>query len=176
MNKTQLKKHLETLTNEQLINQITDLYSKFKDVKEFFDGSLDGDNGAVISKYKKIIDNQFFPQRGFPKFHLSIARKAVTDFKKVASSEKDVAEIMIYYVEQGTKGTCAYGDIDMPFYDSLISMYSSALKLMAKIGNLNEYKSRCYELVQKTSGIGWGFHDDLGDLYDEYFVDQNKMN
>jgi hypothetical protein len=43
--------------------------------------SADGER-EVFTKHKKIIQEQFFPQRGLgKKLRLSVARKAVMDFK-----------------------------------------------------------------------------------------------
>jgi hypothetical protein len=43
-----------------------------------------------------------------------VARKAVNDFKKVATSKQQVADIMLFYVEQGSRFTNEYGDTLAP--------------------------------------------------------------
>ena len=76
---------------------------------------------------------------------------------------------MLFYVEQGVKFTNAYGDIDEPFYNSMESMYAKALELITKYDLKDVFYPRCRRIVDDTSGIGWGFHDTLGDLYDYAF-------
>jgi hypothetical protein len=42
-----------------------------------------------LEKYKAIIKKEFFPARGFGEARLSVARKAVMDYKKLSNSPKD---------------------------------------------------------------------------------------
>jgi Family of unknown function (DUF6155) len=126
----------------------------------------------VIAKYKKAIENQFFPARGFGKATLSVAKKAITDYKQVCKSEVGMADIMLFYVEQGVKFTNAYGDIDEAFYNSMESMYEKAIQHISKYNLKDRFEKRCQIIVKDTSGIGWGFHDALSDLYQEAFSKQ----
>ncbi|MGI2296145.1 hypothetical protein [Paenibacillus sp. GXUN7292] len=99
---------------------------------------------------------------------LARAKKAISDFKKLSNDEILTIDLMICYVEQGVDFTNAYGDISEPFYNSMVSMYANVLRMI----NGNELlflklKKRLERIVTKTSGIGWGFHDDLAYLYTE---------
>ncbi len=76
---------------------------------------------------------------------------------------------MLYYVEQGVNFTNEYGDITESFYASMESMYETALQMIVKNRLESQFDERCWAVVNNTSGIGWGFHDNLGALYDEYF-------
>ena len=76
---------------------------------------------------------------------------------------------MIYYVELGVKFTCDLGDINEPFYNSMESMYKAAAEFAAKNGLAEDHRGRFKKIVDNTSGIGWGFHDCLGELYYNYF-------
>ncbi len=128
---TALKKQLKTKSNDELIKEIVELYKKHQSVKDYYQSTLSVQGQVeVLEKYKKIIKNEFFPSRGFGKARLSIARKAVNDFKKLSTSTKDIADIMVFYVEQGVGFTNQYGDIDEPFYSSVESMYVTALRLV----------------------------------------------
>jgi len=37
-----------------------------------------------------------------------------------------------------------------------------------------EFRDRCKRIVADTSGIGWGFHDMLSEIYDAYFPDDDR--
>jgi len=37
---------------------------------------------SILEKYKQQVKNEFYPQKGKPKLRLSIAKKAVSEFKK----------------------------------------------------------------------------------------------
>lgn len=76
---------------------------------------------------------------------------------------------MLTYVESGVYCTNEFGDIDEPFYNSMESMYESALKYLVQEDLLHEFQNRAEDIVTKTSGCGWGFHDGLNDLYHDYY-------
>ena len=47
---------------------------------------------------------------------------------------------------------------------------NSRLKFIQKQNLGKAFKARCRKIVDDTDGIGWGFHDQLGYLYDFYFL------
>ncbi len=113
---TALKKYLKTCSQEELIAEISALYKGIPAIKDYYQVKLNPQSELqVAEKYKKIIKNEFFPTRGFGKSRLSVARKAVNDYKKLTASAASVADIMGFYVEQGVLFTNAYGDINEPF-------------------------------------------------------------
>jgi len=62
---TELKKHLKESTKEQLIKDIADLFKKNEFVKDYYRSKYEDDNSqSIITKYKKIIEHEFFPIRG----------------------------------------------------------------------------------------------------------------
>jgi hypothetical protein len=158
-----------------LVKEIIELYKKFPDVKNYYSSMLSvAGSLEVLDKYKKRVESEFFPSRGFGKLRLSVARKAVNDFKKISKSDYDIADIMLFYVENGVEFTNKYGDIDDSFYSSMESMYESVLKYIVKVKLCDEFLERCEKIVDDTSGIGWGFHDTLGDLFGHYFKDSQN--
>jgi Family of unknown function (DUF6155) len=165
-----LKQYLKTCPRQELINHIADLFTKFDSVRDYYEARLSPeDDAAVREKYKEVIKNEFFPKRGFGDARLSVARKAVSDYKKVSKSKEGLADIMLYYVETGVEFTTAYGDIDEPFYNSMESMYKRAAEFIVEHELRDVFERRCRRIVAATSDMGWGFHDGLSDLYEEYF-------
>jgi hypothetical protein len=114
--------------------------------------------------YKKIIENEFFPTRGLGKAKLSVAKKAIAEYKKICKIPVGVADIMLSYVEQGVKFTDAYGDIDEPFYNSMESMYEKAIEWIVRYEIQDVFNARCARIVEDTLGMGWGFNDALSDI------------
>ena len=167
---TDLKKELRKKTQYELVEEIANLYKKFSNVKEFYQASFFSDDAAVLKKYKQIVENEFIPNERsqFPKMRASVARKAISDYKKISCSNLGIADIMLTYVEAGVYCTSKFGDIDEPFYNSMESMYESALSYMVKEGLFHEFGERAKAVVTNTSDCGWGFHDQLTDLYYTY--------
>lgn len=170
LNLTALKQYLKSCSKEELISDIAELFKRFEPVKDYYQVKLSPEEETpVVKKYKQIIENEFFPSRGYGRAKLSVARKAVTDYKKVSRNPMSLADLMLFYVEQGVRFTNEYGDIDEPFYNSMESMYEKAIEWIVKNEMQDLFKERCKKIVEDTSGIGWGFHDGLSDIYSEAF-------
>ncbi|HHY74279.1 MAG TPA: hypothetical protein GX497_13855 [Bacillus bacterium] len=97
---------------------------------------------------------------------LSEARNAIANFKKITGDQLRTLDLMLFYVEVGTEFTNTYGDIDGKFYDSMVSMYNKVIIECDKDENLFKiFRDRLYAVVEESDGIGWGYHDDLCELY-----------
>jgi hypothetical protein len=168
INLTRLKQYLKDRSQAELVADIAELVQRFPAVKEYYQFKLDPQaETEIATKYKKTIADEFFPARGFGKARLSIAKKAISDYKKVCDNDAGRIDLMLFYVEQGVKFTLAYGDIDEAFYLSMEGMYEQALSTMKKSDLENTFKERSRKIVADTSGIGWGFHDTLHEIYEE---------
>ena len=80
---------------------------------------------------------------------------------------------MVLYIKTGTQFTLDYGDMYDEFYDSLIFMFQSTLKLLIKVDTATQKKFviELGDIVYSVRDMGWGFYDDLSDLLVEYYPD-----
>ncbi len=165
-----LKKHFQNQDTESLLDEIVTLYKTFDVVKEYYDSRLEpAEPNEIVQKYKKILEKQFCPNKGFPELKYSIARKAISDFKKVSSDYLSVLDLQLTYVEYGVECTLEYGDIDQQFYSSLESMFEKTLKDMEEYGVLKTFQTRCLNIHIQTEWMGWGFGGAIGSLYKDFF-------
>ena len=164
-----LKKTLNAFTKEQLIKHIIQLDKKYKSVQEYHDVFVNNDIDGILEKYKKQIENEFYPVRGLPKMRLSVARKAITEGKKLGLPDEALVDLMLFYVETGVEFTNDFGDIDEAFYSSMETMYLRTLELMKKAGILNKFEKRAQKIIENTVDVGWGFHDTLGDYFYQFY-------
>ena len=171
MSKPKLKKELQLLSKEQLISQILDLYDKNKTVKEFYDFYLNPRNEKELAeKYKKLIRKEFnveHPERSREKF--SVAKRAISDFRDLQPSPKALADVMLYLPESACELTYCYGDYSEGFYNSAYNNYKFALDFIAKHNLLSEFKLRAEQCVKWASPCGYGFADDLADVFYEHY-------
>ena len=65
MSKAKLKKYLQTLSKEQVIKVMLELYDARKEAKDYLEFYLTPDSNAELEKCKKAIRQEFFPTRGF---------------------------------------------------------------------------------------------------------------
>ena len=161
-----LTQYLKSLSEENKIQEIKKLVTLFPLVKEYYQSKLSNEGEVeLLKKYTLIIKKEFNTGNNPGRARISIAKKAVSDFIKVSRSESNVAEIMIQYVENGVRFTNAFGDIDESFYYSMESMFDKALDYIVKNNLKDSFKERCAKIVSDTDGIGWGFPDELEELF-----------
>ena len=151
------------MTSSELINLVRDLHKLNNDNKVFLASHLGlTDTETLAEPYRKAIRREFNPDRGFPRLNIGAARKALNGFKKASADPKAIADMMIYYVEQGVICTLNYGDIDEAFYSSLEGVFEDVINLIPRVGNVEvveQFRPRLKRIVSDTGGIGWGFHD-----------------
>ena len=165
-----LKRYLKNRSQTELINEITDLFKKIPAVKDYYQVKINPHDESVIAdKYKAIIRREFATEETPGRARLSVARKAVMDFKKLASSPDSIADMMLFYVEQGVAFTAAFGDIDEAFYSSMESMYKQAAQWTTQHGLTDTFIPRFQRIVAATDYMGWGFHDTLTEIYGDFF-------
>ena len=61
MSKAKLKKYLQTLSKEQVIEVMLELYDARKEAKDYLEFYLTPDSNAELEKCKKAIRQEFFP-------------------------------------------------------------------------------------------------------------------
>jgi hypothetical protein len=170
MSKAALKKELQKLTQEQLIEQILDLYDKNKSVKEFYTFYLNPANEKdLFEKYKQVIYNEFYPKRGEPKTRFSVCKKAISDFKALSPALELVADLMLCLAENACEFTCEFGDMWEGYYTSAENNFDAALKFIARHNLLDKFKLRAEQCVEWSSPCGWGFCDAIPDIFYEYY-------
>lgn len=173
MGLTDLKKELKKLDKDQLIDLVADLYKKNKSVKEFFDFYVNPDERELFNKYRDKILEAFYPKRGFT-YKLKDGKQAISDFKKFGTSPDLLAELMLFYVETGVSFTNDFGDINEAFYNSLATVFFDSLTLIKKENLLDKFEEKVEKVVEETSGIGWGFHDFLVQIWVDFYPNGSK--
>lgn len=169
MPKKSLKQNLSQLSKDQLIKHIIELDKRYKSVKEYHSIFFHQNIEEMFTKLKKQIEDEFYPLRGDPKMRLSVARKAITEAKKLGLPAETMADLMLFYVETGVAFTNDFGDINESFYNSMESMFEKALIFMKNEGLLQEFEKRSKDIAGKSGDIGWGFGDYINDLYYEFY-------
>ncbi|MDR1416430.1 MAG: DUF6155 family protein [Prevotellaceae bacterium] len=173
MSKIALKKELNSFTKEQLVGQILELYDTYKQVKEYYKHYLNPqDESDLMEKYKSIIVTEFYPKSnriGDARF--SVAKKAIADFRALHPSPDLLAELLVTLPEQACQFTHDYGDMSEQYYTSAANNFEVALKFLKKENLLDKFKSRCRGCVDNSECCGYGFRDDMEQLFDDYYPD-----
>jgi hypothetical protein len=167
-----VKAVLARLDQPDLLELISDLYHLSKDNKNFLHTRFAvGDD--VLGPYKKIIEECMHPDILNGHVRIPRAKRAISDYSKAIHDGKGEAELLTYFVECGNRFTLDYGDIDEEFYDTLVEVYSEAIKkvLALPAPEQGDFRKRLKKIMLSAEGIGWGYHDGLCDEYYGSFKD-----
>lgn len=170
MNATTLKKNLEQKTKEELIQEIATLYNKFPVVKEYYQAQ-DGDINLILEKYKDIIRKEFSPSKGSPKARLSVAKKAIQDFKKITDEAELLADIMLTFVESVSDFNSEFGPDVESFYTSPENLFEETLQLLKNHHLLPLFKDRARDIADDATDA-WGHQDTLSWAYKKIYGEE----
>lgn len=170
MSKFSLKKYLQSLTKEQIVEVMLDAYDNSKAVQEYFDFYLQPNEKEKIKKYKAIIEKEFGvknPMKAGLKF--SVAKKAISEFASLNPSPEALADVMLTLPEAACLFTYEFGDMDEPFYNAAYNNFKRAMDFICKHGLLDRFKKRCNDCVKYASPCGYGFADEMAELFLIYY-------
>ncbi|MDE6120597.1 MAG: hypothetical protein K2F63_02285 [Muribaculaceae bacterium] len=99
MSKISLKKELDKLDREQLVELILDAYSSSKETKDYFDFFLNPDADALVEKYVNIISKEINrSKRGYSKARITYIRNALKRFEGFGTGPDYVGRIIYYTI------------------------------------------------------------------------------
>ena len=154
MSKAKLKKLLSTLTKEEIIDTILELYDARKEAKEYLDFYLNPNEEAKLEEYKQIIYNEFYPKRGKPKTRFSVCKKAISEFTKLKPHPSSIADLMLFFIETGVHYTVEYGDMWEQYYTTLENNFAKTLKFMHKNGYIKDFQPRIEQMLKDSEDCG----------------------
>jgi hypothetical protein len=166
-----VRQQLTTWEKDALLALLKDLWEVAAENRDFINARIKtGESGSeALEKYRGKIVEQFFPARDFGKLKLGEARKAIRDYRKATGNLSGTVELLMAYVENYAKFTHEFGDIDERFYN----IVESALEELATLlrGEARalypQFRDRLAQVEKMTDGIGWGFHDFVGDIVEQ---------
>lgn len=160
-----LKKKLADLERKELEKMLCDIYINCEQAEQMLNIILLDEmyGRKLLEQYQDKLDKIFFPydivRAGFS---LSMAKKVLSDFKKICQNIELISELKLYFVECGTEFTNMYGDMDERFYNVVCNIYHDVIESVSGDKTLFEkWNDRLINIVQESDGIGWGFHDYL---------------
>jgi hypothetical protein len=163
-----VRQQLAAWEKPALLALLKDLYETAGNNCDFIDARCQAGEygGESLEKYRGKIVEQFFPARGDGKLKLGEVRKAIRDYRKATGNLPGTAELLMTYVENGARFTHEYGDMDERFYDSVESALDELAALLRgeARGMYPQLRDRLMKVEQMADGIGWGFHDFVGDV------------
>lgn len=163
-----LRKELKKLEKEKLISLLLNVADLRKENLEWLHLKLQGTNGAEAAiayfkgKVRACIFNDSMP-------NLKGARRFISNFKKISKDDKLIIELMLFYVETGTKLDEEYGDLYGAFYTSMENMFHEVIELLNEPRNtsLKEQFRAQLNWIMEHAAEGWGYKDTIEEYIGE---------
>ena len=169
----EIKKRLKEKSDRELLSIISSCYKASDEVKFYLTAIVVDEEEAneLLTELKEILSQSFWAtaKNGRPLGpNLKGAKKVLSAVKKVTNNPETIVNFMLDYVEHGVGFTNAYGDMWVGYYSSIEGVFGSLGDYLMK--NVDEIDieatmDRMEDIVSKSNGIGWGFHDNLLDMY-----------
>ena len=159
--------------HKDLLNLVGDLYALRTENQDFLHARFLKDASTLVP-YRETIEHYISPAEPWKNpVKISLARKAISDYRKAVGDPEGLAELMLYYVECGVSFTLEFGDIDKAFYYSVVSVFSDGMKMLSRCDQdvIDKLLPRFEGAVHSTADIGWGFYDSLRDTFEVYLPD-----
>jgi hypothetical protein len=166
-----LRQKLATLEKPALIALLHNLFELAGVNRDFmharFDTGREAD--AALEKYRGKIVAQFFPARGEGQLKMGETHRAVSDYRKATGNLAGTAELLMTYIENATRFTDEFGDIDAPFYNSIESALDELAALLRgeARGLYPQFRERLADVEQIAGDMGWGFGEYVKDVVGE---------
>lgn len=96
MSLTQLKKQLKSMSKEEIIGLISNIYKKVPKAKDFFDVFATSDVNGLMEKYQKEIERLVYPKGNNFNTKEVEARKLIRNVRKMKTNELSIAIELLY--------------------------------------------------------------------------------
>ncbi|MCH5231052.1 MAG: hypothetical protein J1F43_04580 [Muribaculaceae bacterium] len=169
MSKAKLKKYLQNLSKEEVIDILLQLYDATDQAKSWLEFYLQPNVHLELDRAKKLIYSQFYTRKDYPKDpSFRECNKIISDFKKKVTDPVAIADLMLYYIELGCEQIVEFGDFYENFYISLENNFKKAAQFIASNGLILQFNGRIIKMLESVDGTGWGFSDTLWQFYEDY--------
>lgn len=156
MSKRELKKYLNGLNKEQLEEQVVDLYTRFKEVKVFYDFVFNPKEEKLLDECKFKISKEYFPINGRrPKARRSVAQKYIKHFKQLGVEASIIADIMLYNIEIAQSFSSEKEIKQEAFYKSMLKSFEEAVTFIYENELQKEFMLRIQKVVEEVNAQNW---------------------
>lgn len=156
MSKRDLKNYLSVLTKEQVETQIVELYTKFPDVKTYYDFVFNPNEEKLQREAKVKISNEYFPEkRKRAKMRRSTAQKIIKHFILLGVDAYVIADVMLYNIEIAQVFSENNRITSDTFYKSFYNSFNQSVAFLIEHGILDDFKIRLHKINENVVKQKW---------------------
>ncbi len=164
LTKKALLKHLHKSDKEDIIREVITLFDKFKNVKEFYSAELTDEANPLLLKYKKKIAEAYARPNPKEKTTNSNINRLVAEFKKVSIYDRETVDVMLYRVECGVAAFRYDINRTATFYNSILTTFEEAIRLIYSEGYEEEFKARIKKVVKEAEPGKYAIAERMADI------------
>ena len=160
MSKRDLKLYVHDLSKEQLQEQIVDLYTRFKEVKEYYDFAFNPKENKLIEECKFKISKEYFPHtKRKAKCRRSVAQSYIRHFKRLGVEPSLIADIMLFNIEIAQTYSSEKEILKETFSKSMLKSFEEAINYTVENGLSNDFAPRFEKITDESSHQNWFNHN-----------------
>ena len=150
MSKRDLKKYLQSLDKDQITEQFIELYSKFPEVKTYYNFIFNPNEDKLLQEAKVKISAEYFPTKTKkPKLRRSTAQKIIKHFLMLGVESHIVAEVMLYNVATAQKYSAKKEMYYESFYKSILNSFEQCVNYCISNGILPHFRLQLLAIVEE---------------------------
>ncbi|MGB0807179.1 MAG: DUF6155 family protein [Salibacteraceae bacterium] len=155
MSKRDLKKYLDGLTKVQMQEQVLDLYSRFKEVKVYYDFAFNPKEDKILEEAKLKISKEYNLNVRKAKARRSVAQKLIKHFKKLEVQPEVIADLMCYNLEIAQVYSGEKWIRQESFYVSMLNSFREACLYIKDHSLEQDFLTRLESIVDQTDEQRW---------------------
>lgn len=169
MRKTNFIKFINSLSDEELREEMDKLYTKYKPVKEYYTMELgsDEDRKKLLDKAKNSIIKLFEKFR--TRSRLSKVNNILKDISAISIFDHELADVYITHVEAATYHLNYYGWARDSDFNHLEKSFFKAVDLVTSSQSKDQFESRLKEVLYRLRKYT-NFVDELEIYYDDNLI------
>jgi hypothetical protein len=156
MSKRALKKYLTSLSKDELEEQITELYDRLKEVKEFYNFVFNPKEDKMLDEAKFKVSKEYFPPgKRRAKKRRSVAQNFIKNFIKLGVEPLKIADLMLYNIEVAQTYNAGHTINAEAFYKSMLRSFKDAVAYIDQNGVEAQMNERIERIVDEVLEQNW---------------------
>ncbi len=156
MSKKALKNYLSELSKEQLEEQLLELYSRLKEVKQFYDFVFNPNEKKRVEACKFKIQKEYFPVNGRkPKKRRSVAQKCIKEFLKLGMEAHYIVDLMLFNIETALRFSAENTIKQESFFISIQRSFAEAVQYISAANLMPAFQERLEKISKEVWAQEW---------------------
>lgn len=169
MRKTNFIKFIDSLSDEELREEMDKLFTKYKSIKEYYTMELgsDDDRKKLLDKAKNGISKLYEKFR--TRSRLTKVNTILKDISSISIFDHELADVYITHVEVATNHLNYFGWARDADYNHLEKSFFKAVDLVTSSQSQDQFDGRLKDVLKKLQKYTY-FVDELEIYYDDNLV------